>query len=166
MKKELSINERRQIKRETVGVAIGSTAAAAVLLVVIGCTSCVTNCNSNKPTNKYVINYGDVKVNGEYFENFNRNNVRVIKTMNEEYILAIVDSNNNYYVVRDNEWYIVYLKDGNNVSLICEDGHLIAGEILKVDKYLSEDEKDKKSFTFEDLINIENRLNDDISLTL
>lgn len=86
--------------------------------------------------------------------------------MNEEYILAIVDSNNNYYVVRDNEWYIVYLKDGSNVSLICEDGHLIAGEVLKVDKYLTDEEKDKSSFTFDDLINIENRLNDDMSLIL
>ena len=166
-KNELIINEKNQIKRETVAVTIGCTAAAAILLVAIGCTSCVMKCNSKKnETKKYAINYGDVKVNGEFFENYSRNNIRIIKTMNEEYVLAIVDSNNNYYVVRDNEWYIVYLKDGPSVSLICEDGHLIEGEVLKVDKYLTDEEKDKSSFTFDDLINIENRLNDDMSLTL
>lgn len=47
-KNELSINEKNQIKRETAAVAIGCTAAAAVLLVAVGCTSCVMKCNSKK----------------------------------------------------------------------------------------------------------------------
>ena len=161
-KNKLSIKEKQQIKTETVAVTIGSTAAAAVLLIAIGTTSCVMSCNDrNKSHTTYNINYGDVKINGEFFENINKNNIRILKTSNGEYISAIVDSKDNYYIVRDNEWYVIYLKNGSYLSLISEKGCVIAGEVSKIDRYLTDDERNIKSFTFEDLLDFEDKLNND-----
>ncbi len=167
MKNKLSIKEKQQIKKEKVTVAIDSTAAAAVLMVAVGATNCVMSCNDrNKAHTAYNINYGDIKVSGEDFENINKQNVMVILTPYDEKLIAIRDSKDNYYIVRDNKWYVIYLIDRATVSLISEDGTLVSGKIIKFNAFLNSEKNKQKYFTLDELLNIENKLNKEKTLAL
>ena len=51
-KKEYSIKEKREFKRNLLAVTIGAVAAGALLIAAISCASCVDNCSSKRKDDK------------------------------------------------------------------------------------------------------------------
>lgn len=155
-------------KKILIKVAIGSLSS----LVLISALSIVSTSAHKKAIKTieekdYTINYGNINFSGEYLDLFNKNNIRVFVTTEGEYKVIIKDSNNNYFVIEENMWYKRYISDGIKVTLVNQEGLVLCGVVDWFNKYLNEEEKGKKSFSTEELMDIEDRLNNkELKLTL
>lgn len=158
-------NEKKKI---LIKVAIGSLSS----LVLISALSIVSTSAHKKAIKTieekdYTINYGNINFSGEYLDLFNKNNIRVFVTTEGEYKVIIKDSNNNYFVIEENMWYKRYISDGIKVTLVNQEGLVLCGVVDWFNKYLNEEEKGKKFFSTEELMDIEDRLNNkELKLTL
>ena len=108
----------------------------------------------------YDIDYGTIKFSGEYLELFETSSLRMFKTTEGYYYVVCKDSKNNYYLLDDFTWYKKYLTDGSRITLVNSEGQTISGVIDNFNKYLNDKEKDKKSYSLEELMDIQNRTNE------